>query len=154
MYKTNIDCSFIRGIIENYCTLVKFNLGLLFTSALRASVNRRLNFTSGTIIFYKSPQEQSIFVYYFAPFVCVCGSCVASPICQEGQSERIFPIFAFSSRLFLFFPDFSLFSPIFGKYFAVRGGTLLPLPPQWLHHCSIVCVRGWWCVCVFTVLVV
>ena len=58
-------------------------------------------------------------------------SSVASPICQEGQSERNFPIFAFSSRIFLFFPEF----------FAVRGGTLPPLPPQcgpqWLHHCLI-----------------
>ena len=54
------------------------------------------------------------------------GSSVASPICQEGQSERTFPIFAFSSRFFLFFPDFS---PIFGKFFAVRGGTLPPLTP-------------------------
>ena len=31
----------------------------------------------------------------------------SSPICQEGQSERTFPIFAFSSRFFLF-PDFWL----------------------------------------------
>ena len=44
---------------------VKFNLGLLFISALLASVNSRprLNFTSGTIIFHHSPHEQSIFVY-------------------------------------------------------------------------------------------
>ena len=53
-------------MVENYCTLGKFNLGLPFNSALRASVNRRpkLNFTSGTIIFHHSPHEQSIFVYY------------------------------------------------------------------------------------------
>ena len=60
-------------------------------------------------------------------------SCVASPVCQEGQSERTFPIFAFSSRFFLFFPifhGFSLFFPIFGKFFAVRGGTLPPWPPS------------------------
>ena len=74
---------------------------------------------------YKSPQ----------------GSSVASPICQEGQSKRNFPIFAFSSRFFLFFPDFSKFPPIFplfsrffGNFFAVRGDTLPPLPPQWLRH--------------------
>ena len=75
-------------------------------------------------------------------------SSVASPICQEGQSERTFPIFAFSSRFSSFFPDFCLFFPIFlffprffpifGKFFAVRGGILPPPPcPQWLHHCSI-----------------
>ena len=28
------------------------------------------------------------------------------------------------------FPDFPLFFPIFGKFFAVRGGTLSPLTPQ------------------------
>ena len=47
-------------------------------------------------------------------------SSVASPVSQKGQSERTFPILAFSSRFFLFFPDFF---PIFGKFFAVRGGT-------------------------------
>ena len=37
-----------------------------------------------------------------------CTSCaVANPFCQERQSERTFPIFAF------FFPIFPLFSPIF-----------------------------------------
>ena len=38
------------------------------------------------------------------------------PICQEGQSERTYPILASSSQFFLFFlifPDFSLFFPIF-----------------------------------------
>ena len=55
----------------------------------------------------------------------VCSS-EASHICQEGQSERTFPIFAFYSRFFFFFPDFF---PIFGKFFTVRGGTLPPLDP-------------------------
>ena len=69
VYKTNIDCSFIRGMVENYCTLGEIqvhHLGLLFTSALLASVNSRprLNFTSGTIIFHYSPHEQSSLVYY------------------------------------------------------------------------------------------
>ena len=48
-------------------------------------------------------------------------SSVASPICQEGQSERIFPIFAFLI--------FSSFFPIFDKFFVVRVGTLPPLTP-------------------------
>ena len=48
-------------------------------------------------------------------------SSVASPICQEGQSERNFPIFAFSSRFFLNFSQF------FPDFFADRGGTLPPL---------------------------
>ena len=46
---------------------------------------------------------------------------VASPICQEGQRERNFPIFAFSSRFFLFFPDFSWFSPDFSWFFPIFG---------------------------------
>ena len=45
-------------------------------------------------------------------------SSVTSPISQEGQSERNFPIFAFSSRFFLiFFPDFSWFFPSFWHFF-------------------------------------
>ena len=64
---------------------------------------------------------------------------VASPFCQEGQSERIFPIFAFSSRFFLFFPDFSSFflifplfprfSPDFSRFlanFSLSGVALCP----------------------------
>ena len=49
---------------------------------------------------------------------------IASPICQEGQSEITFMIF----------PLFSPFFLIFGNFFAVKGGTL-PLDPQWLCHC-------------------
>ena len=54
-------------------------------------------------------------------------SSVASPICQEGQSERTFPIFAFSFQFLPIFLDFFLFFPDFGKLFAVRGGTLSAL---------------------------
>ena len=69
-------------------------------------------------------------------------SSIASPICQEGQSGRTFLIFAFSSQFFLFFflpwffLIFSLFSPTFGNFFALRGGTLPPLTSQWLRHCT------------------
>ena len=59
-------------------------------------------------------------------------SSIASPICQEGQSERNLPIFAFSSPFFLFF---SWFFSDFWQIFTVRGGTLPSLPPQWLRHC-------------------
>ena len=61
-------------------------------------------------------------------------SSVASPICQEGQSERTFPILTFSSRFFLFFLIFPLFFLIFDNFFAVKGGTLPPLPLYWLRH--------------------
>ena len=44
-----------------------------------------------------------------------------SAICQKRQSERNFPIFAFSSRFVLPFPIFSWFSPIFGNFFCCQG---------------------------------
>ena len=54
-------------------------------------------------------------------------SSVASPICQEGQSERNFPIFAFSSWFFLFFPDFSWFFPSFWQIFHCQRWHSAPL---------------------------
>ena len=64
----------------------------------------------------------------------VAGSSVASPICQEGQSERNFPSFAFSFRFFLFFPyfpwifpDFFLIFPDFWQYFCCQGWHSAPL---------------------------
>ena len=60
-------------------------------------------------------------------------SSVASPICQEGQSERTFPIFVFSSRFF-FFSWFSPFFPIFPlitqfwQIFHCQGGHSAPFP--------------------------
>ena len=56
-------------------------------------------------------------------------SSVASPVCQEGQSERNF--LPFSSRFFLFFPDFCWFL----AFFCCQGWHSAPLPPQWLRHC-------------------
>ena len=49
---------------------------------------------------------------------------VASPICQEGQSERTFPIFLLPPIFysFLVFPDIlPLFPPIFWQIFRSRG---------------------------------
>ena len=73
---------------------------------------------------------------------CAQSSSIASPICQEGQSERTFPILAFSSWFFLVYLIFSslfsqffpLFFLIFDNFFAVEGGTLPRLPPYWLRH--------------------
>ena len=46
----------------------------------------------------------------------ITDSSVASPICQEEQSERTFPIFAFfSPDVSLFFQIFPDFLPIFSK---------------------------------------
>ena len=65
-------------------------------------------------------------------------SSIASPIWQEGQSERTFPIFAFSSWFFLFFSDFAWFFPlshplIFGIFFfCCQVWHSAPLAPQWL----------------------
>ena len=59
-------------------------------------------------------------------------SSVASPICQEGQSERTFLIFAFLPNFFLFFPNFLSFFPIFPDF-------PLFFPDFWL----IFCCQGW-----------
>ena len=62
-------------------------------------------------------------------------SSVASPICQERQSERTFLILAFASWIFLFFSifpwlflSFPPLFPIFDTFFTVKGGTLPPCP--------------------------
>ena len=61
-------------------------------------------------------------------------SSVASPICQEGQSERTFPIFAFSSRFFLFFflifPQFLANFSLSGVLLTHKWPLLLPLVPK------------------------
>ena len=65
VYKTNIDCSFIREKVENYCTLGETQpWPILFTSALRASVNSRpgLGFTSGQL-FSTIPLMSSQYLY-------------------------------------------------------------------------------------------
>ena len=63
-------------------------------------------------------------------------SSVASPICQEGQSEKNFLIFAFCSRFFLFFfpifPEFFLIFflifPDFWQFFWCQGWHSSPPP--------------------------
>ena len=58
-------------------------------------------------------------------------SSVASPICQEGQSEKTFPIFALSSRFLLFFFRCFLIFPLFFRFlaiFSLSGMTLCPPP--------------------------
>ena len=64
---------------------------------------------------------------------------IASLICQEGRSERTFPIFAFSSSFFPLFPDISplypnfswFFSsfPDFWQFFCCQGGHYSTLAP-------------------------
>ena len=58
-------------------------------------------------------------------------SSVASPICQEGQSEWTFPILPFLPNFSFFsqfFPDFLLFFPIFGNFSLSRGALWPPCP--------------------------
>ena len=54
------------------------------------------------------------------PLLC---SSVASPICQEGQSEKTFPTLPLFPDFFPLFPDFL---PIFPNFFSVKRGTLPP----------------------------
>ena len=82
-------------------------------------------------------------------------SSVASLLCQEGQSERTFLSFAFSSRFFFFFPifpsfpdlfplipDFFLLFPDFCKFFVIfysapplaTASDSLCLIPSWHKH--------------------
>ena len=56
VYKTDIDCSFIRGMVENYCTLGKIQH---LPTIHRGTCRQRLNFTSGTITIHRSSHEQS-----------------------------------------------------------------------------------------------
>ena len=59
-------------------------------------------------------------------------SSVANSICQEGQSDKTFPIFAFSSSFLLFFPNFSWFPPLFPDFwqlFCCQGWHSAPLAP-------------------------
>ena len=65
-------------------------------------------------------------------------SSVANPICQEGQSERTFPIFAFSSRFSLFFPDFSRFF----CFFLLSGVALCPPWPPVATPLTVSYPRG------------
>ena len=53
---------------------------------------------------------------------------IRTPICQEGQSERTFPIFAYSSWFFLLFSWFSWFFPLsqFLANFLLSGVALRP----------------------------
>ena len=53
-------------------------------------------------------------------------SSIASPICQEGQSERNFQIFTFSSRFFVIFPRFFLIFFRFPAIFSLSGVALCP----------------------------
>ena len=61
-------------------------------------------------------------------------SSIASPICQEGQSEKTFPIFPLFLNFFPLFSNFSWFSPSFSWFLAIffccQGGTLPPLTPS------------------------
>ena len=56
---------------------------------------------------------------------------LASPICKEGQSERTFPVFAFSSQFYSSFSRFPLFFLIFPLFFPILANFSLP---HWLRY--------------------
>ena len=99
----------------NYCTM---HLLVLFTG--------QLTFILSDLYFHV---WQMKYVILWQTFV-IRSSSVASPICQEGQSERTFPIFASSSRFFPFFPRFYPLFPDFWQIFRCQGWHSAPLAPQ------------------------
>ena len=64
----------MRGMVENYCPEMKFNLGLLFTEAHKEEVSSRprLNFTKGTIIFYHSPNKRAVNICFIKFILARC----------------------------------------------------------------------------------
>ena len=70
--------------------------------------------------------EKELFYTKVSHILEVCAhSGVASPICQEGQSKRPFPISAFPIFPFSWlFPDFPPLFPNFWQIFHCHGGTL------------------------------
>ena len=125
-------------------------LNLTFKSALAATFDHYVLFSACTPIDhrYPKPGNASLFSGMRLTFGSIQGfpvisiwnnviiqwvtfSSVASPICQEGQSERNFPIL-------VIFPDFSSLSLFFSRFltifFAVKGGILPPLPLYWPRH--------------------
>ena len=79
-----------------------------------------------------NPKRQYIFVNIHFEKADILGlqiittSSLASPICQEGQSERNFPVFAFLPP-FSSFPRFPPLFPDFWQIFRCQG-------PHWLRH--------------------
>ena len=70
-------------------------------------------------------------------------SSVASPICQEGQSERTFPIFPIFPDFFPLFPDFLPLFSNFWQFFRCQEGHSAPNPPS--GHATA-CKPPFWCV--------
>ena len=67
---------------------------------------------------------------------------VASPICQEGQSERTFPnfpLFLIFPLFFPLFPDFLPFSWFLAIFSLSRGALCLPLDPPVAMPLKMVC---------------
>ena len=97
------------------CFIVNLvNINMKYLNVMRIFLWVFITFVS-SVVFSISKQIWKTLLKY---------SSVAKPICQEGQSERTFPIFPLFP---LFFLIFSLFFPIFDKFFAVKGA------PSWIR---------------------
>ena len=101
-----------HGVVDAHFAKMTSNFGFLAAVSFMIP----LFWTLGNSWAYNDPQSSSI----------------ASP-CQEGQNERTFPIFAFSSAFFLFILIFSWFFPSFSRFltffFCCQGGYSAPLAP-------------------------
>ena len=89
--------------------------------------------------FSEAANDFKISFQIFSGFMLPSHSSVASPICQEGQSERNFLIFAFSSRFFLIFFWFFL---IFSRFFLIFSRVLAIFCCQWWHSAPPPCHPG------------
>ena len=70
---------------------------------------------------------------HFCSGIGLWSSCVASPICQEGQSERTFPIYPLFPNFPLFFPIFCDVLPLFSDFWQIfrsQGGHSGLLTPS------------------------
>ena len=92
--------------------------------------------------------DQKFGNHNWVPFAIMTFSSIARLVCQEGQSERTFPIFAFSSRFFLFFPDFFPLFPNFWQIFLCQGWSSAPVPPGYATDDILKSESGVWPVCI------
>ena len=119
---TDGETKFLRPIPDRFdmesiigCSTWDYGIGLMATTSVKnykkwCKFGKHNNTGTGGRVTWTDSMDLSgtIMVFWI--------SSIASPICQEGQSERTFPIFAFYSLFFLFFLIFPSFFLIFSLF--------------------------------------